>query len=291
MKPMKIVLAVDPFEEILQFSPPDFNCLKSWVKDPKTDIIPVYVVPLSMSHQNLGEIWLPPQFQDFAPLRVVSATALGRKREVDALLSVASQSNSDVIVLLSQGTLTAKKLFGGFAEAALLKSEKPVLFLADGSEKRPPYKKVIFATDFSKESFEAFSVLISQIKQLNLGVILFHAIPVPSFTRIGPIYQQALDILPASYWITQEEWAHSQADPFLHLACEHKVNCKLIVRSQVISIEDSLKDLLEVEKTSLIAMVTVSSSLQRLLVGSISRFILRHRKQPVWLCGTQGLKS
>jgi nucleotide-binding universal stress UspA family protein len=288
---MRIILAVDPFEESLRLSPPDFSCLKSWVQNPQAEILPVYVLPNSETSRDLDNIWLPDEFKDFAPLKILPTKALGRKREAEALLNYTDEVQADVVVLVSHGTLTAKKLYGGFVESILLKSEKPIVVLAENSKSNTTHGKLIFISDFSKESYEAFSIFISNFKDIKPSVLLFNAIPLPAFTRSGPIYQQALDILPVSYWHQQETWAAQLAEPFLKIASEKQIICQLEIRSQVISVEDAIKDLLEKEDASLFAMVTVSGTLQRLLVGSISRFVLKHRKQPLWLCGPQGFKS
>lgn len=284
---MKIVLAIDPFDKNLAEQEPRFETLAKWCKNTKVDVVPIYIAPA-----DKASVVLPPikEIEEFAPLHVVTQAG-GRKKEIEALLKFAKEQDAEVIALISQGKSTLDKMvLGSFSESLLLKSEVPILFVGDKSDTIKRENKVIFLTDFSDASWRAFVLLLRQMQDRKPEIVIFNAIPLPQFVQSSPIYAHAMNLLPDAYWEEQKLLAEQEAMKFQHLATMNGYQSRIVIANQVASIDRSIRQLLSIENVKFIAMASVSNSLQRFLVGSVSRSILRDRIiRPVWICGPQCL--
>lgn len=292
---MKIILAVDLHESDIQRDPLIYEELKLWCENIATDVRPVFVYSsgseVDLSSDFLSTMPEPPEnLKAFAPLKVLQTPQVGRKKEIEALLNYASEQGADLIALVSQGKSgLEKKLLGSFAETLLLKSEIPLLFLDQEMGLREKTNKVLFATDFSVASKEAFGIFLNHIKHQQPEIVLFNAILLPQFSATGQVYAQALNILPQQYWDDQRKWAEARGNEFVALAQNTGLQARVEIANQVYSIENSIHEVVRREKVKLVAMVSVSQPLQRFLIGSVSRSILRTRIKPIWICGPQCL--
>jgi nucleotide-binding universal stress UspA family protein len=290
---MKIILAIDPFEKDLKLNQACLEDLKYWCRNPKVDIKPVYVISaskVSEVFQEVGEIdsILPHFVRDFAPLEVLIQPLASRKKEIEALLSYAEEQDADMIALLSQGKNSfQKKVLGSFAEALLLKSDLPLLFLKEDGVSPGQENKVLFATDFSAASKDAFHTLLGQLKGQRPEIVIFNAILLPNFVNAGPVYAHSLAVLPQSYWEERRMDALLEGQALVKLAKAEGYEAKVIIENQVALLESVLVETMKKEKVRLLAMASVSAPMQKFLLGSLSRNVIRDNIRPIWLCGSR----
>lgn len=292
---MKIILAVDPFEKdpIL----PQYSDLSRWCQNPKVDVKPVYVISSAKVSEVLKEVdsidaALPEYVKQFAPLEILIQPLVSRKKEIETVLQYAHEQEADMIALMSRGKYNLeKKILGSFAESLLHKSDLPILFLREDGSIEEPSDKVLFATDFSLASMQSFSLFLSHVKDQAPEVVLYNAIPLPHFVSAGPVYAHSLAVLPQGYWDEQKRSAEKAALSYLRLAESQGLKCRFVIENQVASVEGAIKDLIKREKIRLVGLVSVSSSFQRLVLGSVSQGILRDNIRPIWVCGPQCLES
>ncbi len=292
---MKIILAIDLYDET-ERDPSIYEELTQWCSDVKLDVQPVFIHVSSPELDVFSNQMIQPTvdytalLKPFADLKILHLPIVGRKKEIVALLDYAKQENADLIALVSQGKSgLEKKLLGSFAEALLLKSEIPLLFLDEESSNRERVNKILFATDFSEASKKGFSTLLKQVKHHKPELVIFNAIQLPQFSASGHVYAQALNVLPQQYWDEQRKWAEKNGSDFQTEAEKMGLSARVEIANQVYSIENAIHEVVRREKVKLVAMVSVSQPLQRFLIGSVSRTILRTRIKPIWICGPQSL--
>ncbi len=292
---MKIILAVDLYDES-ERDPFIYEELNKWCSDVKVDVKPVFIHASSPEVDVFTNQMVQPSvdyatlLKPFSELKILHLPVVGRKKEIEELLSYAKEENADLIALISQGKSgLEKKLLGSFAEALLLKSEIPLLFLDGESNSREKVNKILFATDFSEASKKGFNILLKQVKNQNPEIVIFNAIQLPQFSAAGHVYTQALNILPQQYWDEQRRWAEKNGSELQIEAQNMGLSARVEIANQVYSIENAVHEVVRREKVKLVAMVSVSQPLQRFLVGSVSRTILRTRIKPIWICGPQSL--
>ena len=292
---MKIILAVDLYDET-ERDPLIYDELSKWCSDVKTDVQPVFIHVSSPEVDVFTNQMVQPRvdyaalLKPFADLKIIHTPIITRKKEIEELLAYAKEQNADLIALISQGKSgLEKKLLGSFAETLLLKSEIPLLFLEEEVSSREKVNKILFATDFSEASKKGFHILLNHVKLQKPEIVIFNAIPLPQFSAAGHVYAQALNVLPQRYWDEQRKWAEDKGDEFQNIALKMGLSTRIEIANQVYSIENAVHEVVRREKVKLIAMVSVSQPLQRFLIGSVSRTILRTRIKPIWICGPQSL--
>lgn len=291
---MKVILAIDPFEHELSLHEHILEELRPYVSD-LSDIRPVYIfsgfsdssIPTIIEETNKR---LPQQFKEFfAPIRVLFTYKDGHQKSAEKLSLYADEQGADFIALLSLKKRDLQsKIFGGFSEALLARSTKPLLFLPE-FKNTSQSNKALFATDFSNSSEAAFKKFLKHIKPKTSELILFHAIQLPQFATAGPIYAQALDLLPQNYWIEQEAWAQKRAKELEVLAQAENIKLKVIIQNQVSSVEVAIYKVMQSEQVSLLGASSTNTALHRLLLGSVSKSLLKNRELLLWVCGPQVL--
>lgn len=272
---MKVILAVDTFDKEIGFQASVFEHLKHWVANLKTDILPVYVCEEELE----TEISLPEIFRQFAPLTILRCGP-GRKKAADVLLDYAENQGASILAFASPGKPKMEgKLFGSFAEAIFQRSHKPLLFLGESnmtSAKAP--EKVLFMTDFTDPSFHAFEILLSQLKNQAVEILIFRALLLPSLNITGQIYNNALNLLPKAYWLTEEMKAQARGERFVQAAEKWGLSARVVVQSQVVSTSEALKKIISNENITLLAAVTYSGE-----VVPVSQ------SNPLWICGPRAV--
>jgi nucleotide-binding universal stress UspA family protein len=126
----------------------------------------------------------------------------------------------DLIVLGTHGRTGAKKLLlGSVAEEVLRRSHVPVLTIGPaehgGAHRAAKFRRVLFATDFTKESLAAAPYAISMAQENNARLVLLHVMREPEAlptdrtaedVRSSMMYQLN-EIVPA----TAELWCRPEA--------------------------------------------------------------------------------
>ena len=284
---MKIILAIDAHDKQTELSPLIYEELKNWCVNIKTDVLPVYVSSQPME----SDLVLPKGFEEFAPLKVLFS-GRGRRKEADVLIEYAEELGASILAFVSKGLGNQdQKILGSFAEAIVLRSHKPLLFLGESPSSNLSMKssKVLFMTDFSEASRQALSILMEQLKPQSPEIFIFHALELPSLALAGSVYAQALNLLPASYWADEERKAKVLGEKFVQLAQENGFKAKLILMSKVLSASEAVRRVIAQEQITLVAAVALNNGLFKLPLNQMESNL--NKTQPVWICGPRAVNS
>jgi nucleotide-binding universal stress UspA family protein len=223
------------------------------------------------------------------PCKVHIATHHAHKIYVPAatlLLDYARKTGVDVVAVASHGRSGFKRLFlGSFAEDLLLGGTLPV-FIA-GSHVKPKQghhlSRVLLPVDFTPASRKLFQWCLTYVKTEKAKLTLFHGIVDPFF----PLIQPAAMALGGSYPIDAATYAEGLAQQRAELqkwvatARQSGVECKSIISGDGGPLYEAICDAAEKQKQDLIVIGTHHGALSSVLVGSVTRQVVRHATVPV----------
>jgi len=200
------IWAIDPFEGKLRPHRFEVRNLLAWTKATGVKIQPVYILKLELSRLTsteqvevraskidemesaIGDYLQEIGCTDTLAPRVLVVSEGAVENMVESLINYSDESDAKMIIVSSRGRKGFDRfIFGSFAETLLLKSTKPLYFLTHQiGTLLAERNKVLFATDFSKNSESAFKVLLEQAKSSSSEIILYCAIALPSSLIIAP---------------------------------------------------------------------------------------------------------
>lgn len=300
-----VIWAVDPFEDPTKPSALAIKSLDRWAGEMGLALQPVYVASLFPEDAAKGELFyldrLEKKLDSFVEkYRIQNALhgevlidELGsRPGAVQALLAYAQKYSSAWIALSSHGRSGFKRfLFGSFAEAVLREAKVPVLFLSKQSL-RSGSNRVLFPTDFSRESRRAFRSFLPIASRLHFELTIFHAVslPVPAYMEaaegIPPAY------IPENYFPDKKIWASKQGKAWLERAEQAGVKARLMVLDEGVGLitGDTILAAAKRAGAGMVAMASESRPIDRLLIGSAAHETFRANRLAVWMFGPKALR-
>jgi nucleotide-binding universal stress UspA family protein len=311
-----IIWAIDPFDKETVPDQPTIQKFMSWLQSSNLELQPVHILTVP-KHETTAYM------EDGGPIRYIEAAEkateefledLGVKnaRPVQVLLDETNSRDKAVrtltdfsqkmegvcIAVSSHGRSGIQKfLFGSFSEQLLSQASLPVLFLSQNyfpelmtaptSEDRGT--SVLFPTDFSNSSREAFQRFLPQAKNLGFELTLFHSISLPTGALVAD-FGIPLTI-PEEYFAKQTTWANRVGEEWIKLARSVGVTARLIVSNDGVGsvIGQSILEGARNEKSELIAMGFVTEESPPFASGVVTREIIRDHSYPVWVYGPKSL--
>jgi nucleotide-binding universal stress UspA family protein len=170
-------------------------------------------------------------------------------------------------------------LMGGFAEALALSSEIPVLSINPTYFDTNVFKKILFATDFSDESKEAYSVVIALARSMKSEVILFHKAAIQVSPRLEPFMRMQTGF--EKMLKREVEESDEKAKKWIDEAKQENVPATFVldVQSDRTPAEAILAR--AGQDPCLIALVGQSGPIYNFLLGSTTRAVLKSCDTPV----------
>ena len=299
-----VLWAIDPFETNAK---PDQNSaakLLKWTKLMGYGLQPAYV--LSLLERTNGKFAAEdiPYFTERVekatrkyledlgltsarPLELLIADSASRKEAIQQLVDLADRLSSPWIVVSSHGRTGLSRLtFGSFAENLLLQAKRPILFLSHDKEvdAETETKKVLFPTDFSKNSMVAYRDVLKTAKAAGQEIVLFYSNNIPA------IFYSAFEapiVIPSDYFETQERDARAEADIWINLARVMGVPAKLIFKTDAVvqNIGDTILKVAHDEGINLISLACATGALTAFAAGSVARDVFRKSRCPVLVYG------
>lgn len=307
----KIIWAVDPFAEDLKLQQATARALKAFVADDHpAEIFPVYVQePLpafvvdyygtatptranpeefqktiqAEAQSRLEGIVRKVELTHLMPVQVIVAAKPSLQSAVGRLLERARELKADTIALSTRAYGgPARWILGSFAEALSLSSEIPLLVVNPSWSGRANFKEILFATDFSAESQEAFRKVIALAKTQGATIQLFHKIKYDltpavevaflTYSRYKEIYAYEVRAkeAEAKRWVDEAQAAGVPA--------EFEVDSKLGSGTVETAILQRAKG-----RGCMIALASHSGLAWRTFMGSTTRKVLRAAIVPVWV--------
>lgn len=308
-----VVWAIDPLENESKPDPRLVAELMEWSKSSGFKVQPVYVLSLPTNEtedmingtetslyvktaEKTSEIYLRELgVRGTDPVKVIFTQTPSRKNQVEELIKISDELNSPCIVVSSHGRSGVQRIvLGSFAETLLLQSKRPVFFLTH--LRRPDVdgrriKKVLFATDFSEFSYDAFRHFVNEAKRSRFEIVLFNSVSLPSSTLaagFGPPL-----VIPEDYFPVQSKWADSESRRWAQIAESEGVQTSVIVKDNGVgsNVAESIIEAARAEKAEIIAMASVSGAFSATVMGSIARDVFRANRYPVWVYGPKSLQK
>lgn len=293
----KILWAIDPFEDDLQFDKAAGEKLQAWAQQTGRGIEPVFVLtPAKAQAEDVQQI--EKSIRDFFSTYQIAieqpVILINQSRSVakgaECLVEYAKKANTKLILVSSHGrTGFARMRFGSFAEALLTLSPLPLVFLnrkalPSGSK---PFAKVLWATDFSEHCKKAYAEFLATAKGIVSEIVLFHDVSLFVEALAYSSYSGAVIPLAQDTIDEQEKWANEQSVKWLTLAKEHGFSGSYVVNVGVSDLSGSVLQTARHNHAGLVAMASNVGPLSSVLLGGESYRVLRSGEFPVWIYGPQ----
>lgn len=309
---MKIVWAVDPFVEDKSQQRAAAWALRSLTKSLKAEIEPVYSlgayparVPFespkdlieyvqAKAQDEFEEILRRVKLPGLKPITVLANSAGSRRETVDQLVDHAREVGAEMIVASTRARKGPQRwMTGSFAESLMLHSDVPLFLVNPQWEHPTDLKHILFPTDFSDESKEAFSKVVKLAEEIGGRITIHHKI---SFD-LNPGLEIALAAYPPFLPIPPETFDEevrkkkTEALRWADFARAEGVLADVFVDGRVTGTPaDSILRFAK-KKAGLIAMAARSGPVAAVLLGSTTRQVVRSSPVPVWIVHTPQKKK
>ena len=301
--------AVDPFHDDEAFQKNALRVLRPFAKALNASIVPVaYLDAYRGLEQDGYRFPLLPLFNEpHLGLRAIAEARFTkmRSREIDRLLSApvllthdigkapslrekvgaiikgAKRSGALFVALQSHSRRGLKRLYmGSFAETFILYSDVPTLTINPQTSCSDKIQRILFPTDFSRESLTALEKVLHLAAMLSARVMVVHYLSVlspPDFLKRGTIEQLKKE---------QKQRDLSFQRHGAKLVGKGKklgVNTSFhIIRDTVVfDPSGALLRFAKAQRADLIALAAQSRSVETELLGAMSRQIVRDAPCPV----------
>lgn len=310
---MKILWAVDAFDDLPDLQRKTDLLLRSVAKHTPITVDPVYVlspeqlgVTLEFSehwtkkYEPLAKKSLAAKLSDIGIPGISQPQILIHDRaslrgDVEVLADHAKTHDYDLIVVGTHGRKGLKRMvMGSFAEELLMQSSVPVLVMRDtvvvsnpDTETTP--MKVLVAHDLAKTDLSFLSEVFKFTKRLGAHLTLLNVIPRP----LEVVFQSGVYLLSEG-WVTVPVYAegeqHRQKNQAAHIQEQAKllgIKCDVVIDDLSSSVTESILRHAQERKIDFIAMSARSGPVASALIGSIARQVVRTATCPVWVYRSQ----
>jgi len=294
--PMRILLALDPFEKHMSLPESEIHEWRRWFTDSGAVVEAVHVIPWDPDPSEVAErhkkafdrlqAWIEDWgMEDWVTPFIIQDRFGGRSGAVDTLIEVIGMRSVDLVMVASRGRRwVSRMVLGSFSERLLLESPVPVLFLGARAmvSEHPP--SVLFPTDCSLASRTAFEAFVEQVRPLGAEVILLHVEQYPglisgySLTGVGAY-------LPEVYWKIQKESSISEGELWVEVAKKKGLQARFILEECGSEPETVIMKTALEYGLRLIGVASVRSEFEKLVLGSISTRLFRWSRMNVWVLG------
>lgn len=295
-KPVRrVVWAVDPFEQDLEFDSETLREIGEWVATNHIKLEPVYVVTPVSSTDILSTKKIVRAIRDFFTDRniktlepkLLTNPSFSLASAAAHLLEYAEKSGAGLMVVSSHGRRGwPRMVFGSFAELLLNAARMPILFL--NHKPRPKgatLKKALWATDFSKASRFAYDCFLESCNGISNEVVLFHDVSLPMEVRT---YFSAYDagIPPMDEILKQQEfWARENMTGWSDEAKLKGFRSAPYIDIRHGKVSSGLLAAGEESQAGLVVMGSEARSFSALIMGSWARDVFLDSRFPVWIYG------
>jgi nucleotide-binding universal stress UspA family protein len=201
---------------------------------------------------------------------------------VDRISELAQRWKADLIVASTHARKGVKRwILGSFAETLLYYSSMPVFMVNPNWNEANRFRHILFPTDFSDESAEAFNQVLRVARTLSCTVTLFHKLiyslpllsPLPP--SVYPLYMEAFDRELKTRTQDIGNWA----------SVAKKAGVKILTvidNKEDGSVADAILERMK-QKPGFIALASRSGPAKTSVMGSTTRKLVRSAASPVWV--------
>jgi nucleotide-binding universal stress UspA family protein len=211
--------------------------------------------------------------------RILGENPMSRAAAVKSLVRYAADNKFDLIAVGTHARKAVPRLFlGSFAESLILQCPLPVLVANSRSPLRDRVKTILFATDFSAPSRQAFERVVGLAKAWNARILLWHQVeylyPQTAYPFVVP------PVTPESLEEIREE-ARLKAEGWIRLAEKAGVRAKLHLSVANLDVADAIARAAKRLDSAIIALVSQTGPVGQFLMGSVTRRLVRAADSPV----------
>lgn len=303
-KKMKILWAVDAFENKKVFKRA-LPAIRALSKGLDVEIEPIYILEPGLtdvdvikpaqwlreghaaSKKALSRLFSGVKLQGLKSPTVKDTMSSRYMNSVQTLLAYARSTKKDLILVSSHAREGLARFFlGSFAENLLLHSEIPVFVVHPSVKVTSNFNRILFPTQFSDESYEAFKSAVDYAEKKGASITLFHQVP----SRIEPVVGAGAAIFGGgwvpvrTYLETEEDAQHeSLAKKWIRYAEKKGVSVRYKVGRKAQTTADAIVQASKSGKCGMIALASRSGPLSTAILGSVSRQVVRSSTVPVWV--------
>ena len=296
----RIIWTVDPFSEEKKLQISAALAVRMLTESEEIPVEPIYLLnesPLGVlislppeviaqtfnaAQEKVDEIISPLQLKNLLPVKVLSKPYKNQKELADSLISYAKETQADLIVVSTHAKSGLRRWFtGSFVENLMLYSDVPLFVVNPHWKSVTDFSHILFPTDFSDESFLAFSSVLELAKSIKSDIIIFHQIAY----AINPYIQATFSINNAYKEIFEQEIAEKQksANRLADLAKEKGIKAHTYIDYKLQGSTAETICSFAKKKHCIIAITARSGRLSANLLGSTTRKVVRGSAFPVWV--------
>jgi nucleotide-binding universal stress UspA family protein len=213
-----------------------------------------------------------------APEILIEKSDPSLRTSVERVLKKAGERGCDAIAVATHARKGLNRfLLGSFAETLILQSHIPVLAVNPGAHAPQVISKILYPTEFNQAARDEFEHVVRLGLELGAKVTLYYKEP--------PLGGDPSMVAPVSfdYLEQQAEVRKEVAQTWVSWAAGLGAKVTAEFDNQPGNVVDALTDYAATEKFDLIAMVSQASRVTAVMLGSVSRQVLRQAPCPVWV--------
>ncbi|MFS4460059.1 universal stress protein [Bdellovibrio sp. HCB2-146] len=305
---MKIIWAMDAFEDNKELNQKMALCLKQLNQLTQADIqplyllreneivLPTYEVPTWVTdHSRTAESLFLEVLEDYnLPFlkdpKVIPHASQSHAGAAETLVEYAKQVKADLIVVGSHSRQGFQRfILGSFAESLLLQSSIPVLVIGTHTNRLNNFKNIMFPTEFGDHSKDNFRHVLDVAKIFNSEITLLHIItrPVESLFDLETrpqVYNYKGKMLTLEQIIEHQiEYQKQRAQHWIEWAQKEGVTAHFIVDNSFRAVDEIILESIDRLEMDLVIMEAQSGPMSAAILGSYSRNVARKAHCPVYV--------
>jgi len=230
---------------------------------------------------NLDDWLKRRKLSNVAKPALLTQTSFSTKAGVKVLTDYAKKARADLIVVSTHARKGMERvMLGSFAETLLLQSSIPVYVINPKARVDRSIKTILFPSDFTAKSQKTFHRVLKLAKRLKATVIIYHQLELyadyiePSVSG-SPLYQKYLDMAKTT--------SEDAGEKLRKIAEKAGVKAKVVIDNRKGYAPDAILSVEKKMKPSMIAMASETGPVASLLLGSVTRRVLREARCPIWV--------
>lgn len=297
------IWAVDPFPKNVRQLANAQKALSTWGKYQQLKIQPVsmvtpsdlrwpieYMTPQQDELQYLTQSTLQPllrglHMKNLKDPSVILDSSISRWGSIDQFLKYARKQKAGLIVVTTHERKGVGKFrLGGFTRTLIEKSPIPVLTVRPDSQVPTSFSRILFPTDFSKTSKQAFVKVLDLAKNLRAEIFIFHQLEIPMIWEAemsGPLFQN-LETL-SDYSEKAHKQLSSKGEALVKMATEQKLKASFVLTEGNVALSRDILKIAKQKRADLIVMDLQPHAVARAILGSWAREVIETSPRPVLL--------
>ena len=292
----RILWAIDPFAE-KQLQMKTLDTIKNFTRGVSSSIEPISILspdqlrlPIQafnaespsfrLKAEDILQKWMKQvKVPGLKPFTLLVSDKYSLRSTADLLMTYAKDSNASLIALSTHARKgVARVLAGSFAETLLLHSSTPLL-VVNPMIKTSKITKILFPTDMSASSEQAFQKVVTIASHLKAKVFLYHKVEyvIPDTYSVFTHHKAYEEYLEKDLESREEE-----LKTWVSKASTKGVKAELIFDKRPSFVTQGVLKAVKQTKSEMVALCSHTGSIGTMMLGSVTRQILREAKCPVW---------